>query len=176
MKMLRLLPVFLLFMFIEVLHAEVKLSMIDANKIGEESIAFKTAMEKIKSKAEESDKDAMKMQKEFTKKYETLGKQKNVLSADEYNKKSDALNKEVEKEEKVLYAQRANLDKAYREANEALSKKTKAIIEKIAKEKGITIVFDKSTAIYSEASIDITKEVVSEVNKQLKSIDINLSK
>ena len=169
MKTLRLLlPIFLLFTFVNTLHADVKLGIIDANKIGEESIAFKNVIGKIKSKMEELDKNAMKIQKEFARRYQALEKQKNVLSADEYNKKSNVLNTEAMKEDKILYGQRTNLEKAYKKANAALS-------EKVSQKKGITIVFDKSSTIYSNTSIDVTEEVLSEVNKQLKSIDVNLS-
>lgn len=176
MKTLRLLlPIFLFFTFVNTLHADVKLGIIDANKIGEESIAFKNVIGKIKSKMEELDKNAMKIQKEFARRYQALEKQKNVLSADEYNKKSNVLNTEAMKEDKILYGQRTNLEKAYKKANAALSEKVKEIIEKISQKKGITIVFDKSSTIYSNTSIDVTEEVLSEVNKQLKSIDVNLS-
>ena len=177
MKALKLLPAFLFFTFITVLVAcaEVKIGVTDANKVAEESVAFKNAIDKINAKAEELDKNTIKIQKAFSKKYEDLNKQKNVLSVGEYNKKSDDLNKEVEKENKIFYKQRVKLDQAYNEANETLTKKIREIIQKIAQESGITIVFDKNLTVYSDVSIDITKDVVLEVNKQLKSIDVNLS-
>ena len=177
MRALRLLPAFLFCIFINVLiaHAEVKIGIVDANKVAEESVAFKNAIDKINAKAEELDKNTMKIQKAFSKKYETLNKQKNVLSDSEYNKKNDDLSKEVEKENKIFYKQRVELDKAYNKANEALTKKIRKIIQKIAQEESITIVFDKNLTVYSDASIDITKKVGSEINKQLKSIDVNLS-
>ena len=175
MKMSKLLSVFVFFIFTSIVHAEVKISIIDVDKVREESIAFKNAMKEINSKAEELDKNVMRIQKELSKKNNTLEKQKNVLPASEYNKKNDIFNKEVEKENKNLYQQRVSLEKAYGEANEALNKKIREVIQKIAREKNITIVFDKNLTVYSYTSIDVTKEVVSEINNQLKSIDINLS-
>jgi Skp family chaperone for outer membrane proteins len=173
MNILRLLPLIVFFLCINQSHAEVKLAVIDVEKIKEESKAFTDAMAKINATAEALKKKAMKMQEEFTKKHEDLGKQKNVLSADEYNKRNEAFNKDVEKEEKAFYTQRANLDKSYRLANEILANKTTEIIAVIAKEKGFTVVFSQINTVYNDESIDITKKVVSDLNKQLKSISVN---
>ncbi|WPX96214.1 OmpH/Skp family outer membrane protein [Candidatus Bandiella euplotis] len=176
MKILKLLTVlFALCLFSTVCYAETNLGLVDIQKIAQESNAFKDAMAKIESKAGEFQKNTEKLSAVLTKKGAELEKQKNVLSPEEYNKRQDAFSKEVEKEEKNFYNQRIALEKATQTAKEALFSQTKSIIENIAKTKSISVVFDKNFAFYNVDSIDITNDVLLEVNKQLKSIEINLS-
>ena len=176
MKPSKLLAIFTFCVFITCqAHANLNFAVINVQKVSEESTAFKEARAKIDLKVQDLQKSADKTTDIFQKKGAELDQQKNVLSVDEYNKKQENFKKEAEKEEKYFYNQRVILEKATQHVNETLLNKTHAIVEKIAKEKAFVIVLSKEITAYNDESIDITNEVVLELNKQLKSIDVNLS-
>lgn len=176
MKLLRLFAVFAFYLCLTLtVHADIKIGVIDDQKVAEESVAFKDAMAKIDLRVQNYKKNASKTAERFKTIDTDLEKQKNVLSLEEYNKKHEEFRKEAEKEEKNFYGQRVNIEKAEQKVAEVLSVTTRSIIEKIAKEKGIVVVLSKGITAYNDESINITNEVILELNKQLKSIDVNLS-
>ena len=48
------------------------------------------------------------------------------------------------------------------------------IVKNLSEKNHITVTIDKGMVFYSDDSTEITDEVISEVNKRLKSIDVNL--
>ena len=176
MKLLRLFAVFVFCLCLTLnVHADVKIGIVNDQKVAEESVAFKNVMRKIDLRVENYKKNASKVAEHFRTVDTDLEKQKNVLSSEEYKKKYEEFRKDAEKEEKNFYGQRVDIEKAEQKATEVLSHTTRSIIKKIAKEKGIMIVLSKGITAYNDESINITNEVIVELNKQLKSIDVNLS-
>jgi outer membrane protein len=176
MKLLRLFAVFAFYLCLTfTVHADIKIGVIDDQKVEEESVAFKDAKAKIDLRVQEYQRNASKTAERFKTIDTNLEKQKNVLSPEEYNKKWEEFRKETEKEEKNFYDQRVAIGKAEQKAAEVLSVTTRSITEKIAKEKGVMVVLSKNVTVYDNESINITNEVILELNKQLKSIDVNLS-
>ena len=50
----------------------------------------------------------------------------------------------------------------------------KEAVKNLSEKNHITVTIDKGMVFYSDDSTEITDEVISEVNKRLKSIDVNL--
>ena len=96
------------------------------------------------------------------------------MSSKEYNRKRDELAKEEEELQKKFYDQRVKIDKKVHNINQILDDNLKKIVNVLAKEKNITIIFNKAATLYSDDSIDITDDIITKLNKELKSIDINL--
>ena len=154
--------------------AEIKIAVVDTSTIVERSIAFVKAKKIIEEEFTKSEANASKIQEKFVKKYENLEKQKNIISIKEYNKEKNILDKEAQVEQKILYNQRASLNKELSNINQILETKLTEIIKKLAERKHISIVLNKAVTLYTHNSIDMTSAVVSEANQGLKSININL--
>ena len=96
---------------------------------------------------------------------------KNFLSLSEYNKIKNDFIKEEEIFVNKLHSQRIILNKQFAQVNQIIKEHLKEIVDEIAKEKNITMIFNKVLTLYSEQSLDITNEVIERLNKKLKFID-----
>jgi len=96
---------------------------------------------------------------------------KNFLSLSEYNKIKNDFIKEEEIFVNKLHSQRIILNKQFAQINQIIKEHLKEIVDEIAKEKNITMIFNKVLTLYSEQSLDITNEVIERLNKKLKFID-----
>lgn len=174
MKFLRFLPLFLLVFCASELHAEIKIGVIDTNKIIESCTAHAEAKKVIENEFNKYEKEAGEMQEKFSKKAEDLENKKNVVAAKEYNKKRGELTKEAQILQKKFYNQRVNLEKEFNNINKILNDNLADIIKKLSEKNHLTVALDKGMVLYNDESIEITDEVIKEINKNLKSIDVNL--
>lgn len=174
MKFIRFLSFFLLIFCTNKLYAEVKIVIIDTNQIVEKCTACVQAKKVIEDEFNRYEKQAGEMQEKFSKKATALENKKNIMATKEYNKKRDELTKEAQILQKKFYEQRVNLDKKFNNVNKILNDNLVDIIKKLSEKKHITVAMDKGMLLYNDESIEITDEVMSEINKKLKSIDLNL--
>ena len=84
------------------------------------------------------------------------------------------MNKEAQILQKKFYDKRINLDKEFNNINKTLNDSLIDIVKNLSEKNHITVTIDKGMVFYSDDSTEITDEVISEVNKRLKSIDVNL--
>ncbi|MSO14190.1 OmpH family outer membrane protein [Rickettsiales endosymbiont of Trichoplax sp. H2] len=174
MKFLKFIPAFAFLFLIENACAQTKIGIIDTSKITEKSTAYTEASKLVGNEIKNYDESVTQVGKSFSKKVEDLEKKKNVMSSKEYNRKRDELAKEEEELQKKFYDQRVKIDKKVHNINQILDDNLKKIVNVLAKEKNITIIFNKAATLYSDDSIDITDDIITKLNKELKSIDINL--
>ena len=130
------------------------------------------AQELLKKKFNDNAKKFTDMEKGLKKEEIDLLGQKNILSKDEYTKKSDSLRKKV-----IDYQseRRSSLDKLAKqrvEARQTLIKEVDPIIDYYIKENNISIVMDKKYMIGGLTEYDITKIIVEKLNKKLPSLNL----
>ncbi len=81
------------------------------------------------------------------------------------------MNKEAQILQKKFYDKRINLDKEFNNINKTLNDSLTDIVKNLSEKNHITVTLDKGMVFYSDESTEITDEVISEVNKRLKSIE-----
>lgn len=95
-----------------------------------------------------------------------LTDEEHKMLAEEIDEKSDAVDRETTQAD-------ADLEQAQRKTLHELGPKLMAVVVRYVKQHGFDMVFDISTSdlprLYAENSTDITKEVVDEYEKSLKS-------
>ena len=101
-----------------------------------------------------------------------LLEKKNILTKDEYNKKTDSLRKKV-----IDYQsqRRTSIDKITTQraqARETLLQKLTPILDSYMKENNISLVIDKKNTLGGDPKVDITKIIVEKLNKELPSIKL----
>ena len=112
------------------------------------------------------------MEKDLKKEETDLLAKKNILSQEEYTKKTNELRKKV-----IDYQsdRRSSLDKIATQravARENLLKEVNPIIDEYIKENNISLVMDKKNMIGGKTEFDITKEIIEKLNKKLPSLTI----
>ena len=146
---------------------------IDFKYILNESDAGKKAQTFLKNKLEKGFKDIKEKEKKIQDEEKKIIQQKKLVSADEYKKKVTDLRKKVsnlQKERNEILKSIAN--KRAKAKNELL-KNLNPIMKNYMKEKNIKMIVDKKSLLLADENLNITKDIMSLLNKQLKSINLN---
>lgn len=146
--------------------AQIKVAVIDVQRVVTESDSGKEALGKLKGLQDSKIAEGQKLQKELDGLKAQLSKQRFTLSDD----KIEAMGKQIQAKGIELKrfqddAQR-DLDDARRSALGGLEQRILPVINTISKEKGMTLVFNKfqSGLVYADDAIDITDEVIRRFN------------
>ena len=152
--------------------AEQKIVVLDMKYVLNNSKAGKGAQDFLKKSFKDNAKKFSDMEKSLKKEEGDLLSKKNILSKEEYTKKSDTLRKKVID---FQSQRRAALDKIGTQrtkSREALVQAIEPIVNKYIKENNISMVIDKKNLIGGLNEYDITNIIVEKLNKDLPSIKI----
>ena len=152
--------------------AEQKIVMLDMTFVLNESKAGKGAQDFLKKSFTDNQKKFVEIEKSLKKEESNLLEKKNILTKDEYNKKTDSLRKKV-----IDYQsqRRTALDKITTQrakARETLLQKVSPILDSYMKENNISLVLDKKNTLGGSPEIDITNIIVEKLNKELPSLNL----
>ena len=98
--------------------------------------------------------------------------QKKVLSPEEYKKKVSDLRKKVSLLQKERSQILDSVAKQRTKARNELLKNLNPIIKDYMNEKKIRMVIDKKSILLADENLDLTQEIIVELNKKLKSINL----
>jgi outer membrane protein len=147
--------------------AQVKVSVIDVQRVVTESDPGKEVMQRLRSLTEAKAQQGQSLQQELATLQDQFNKQRFTVS--------EARQAEMQKgiEDKQISIRRFQ-DDAQREVAEAqrrelgsLEERIMPIIDQIGKEQGLTLIFNKfqSGLVYADETIDITDEVIRRFNR-----------
>ena len=146
---------------------------IDIERVANESKAGKDMQDKMQKKQSSLQAKIEEKKKEITKKADSINAQKSKISEAEYNKRADALQKDVMMLDGKFQADLQDMQDKQTAASQKLVDAVKEIAKKIALDKKSAIVIPSNVAFYSDEKHDITKEVIEALDKSGKSIDID---
>tara|TARA_B000000460_G_C21404412_1_gene343845 strand:- start:206 stop:730 length:525 start_codon:yes stop_codon:yes gene_type:complete len=152
--------------------AEQNIVFMDLKFVLNNSKAGKGAQDFLQNSFKENQKNFSDLEVELKKEEVDLLAKKNILSKEEYTKKSDELRKKV-----VEYQsqRRASLDKITNqraEAREKLLSKIEPILNAYISENNISLVIDKKNIVKGNTEFDITNIIVEKLNIELPSISL----
>ena len=102
-----------------------------------------------------------------------LGVQRSILPVDEFNKLEQDFRSRVEKLQSVVAEKNKELEQILKKSVNIIQRKSIQIITNIARERGLAAVLDTSTVVLAADSINISKIVIENLNKEMPSIDID---
>tara|TARA_B100000700_G_C14950900_1_gene811602 strand:- start:434 stop:958 length:525 start_codon:yes stop_codon:yes gene_type:complete len=152
--------------------AEQKIVVLDMKYVLNNSKAGKGAQDFLKKSFNDNAKKFADIEKKLKKEESDLLSKKNILSKEEYTKKSDALRKKV-----IDYQsqRRSSLDKIATlraKSRETLIDSVKPIVDNYIKENQISIVIDKKNMIGGLNEYDITKIITDKLDQELPSLKL----
>ncbi len=145
---------------------------IDFKLILNTSDAGKKAQTYLKQKLDKGMKELQKKEKNLIEEEKKIIQQKKIISNDEYKKKVDDLRKKassLQNERKTLLE---TVSKERSKARSILLKNLNPIIKDYMVEKKLRMVLDKKSLLLADENLDITKDILVELNNKLKSIDL----
>ena len=153
-------------------QAEQKIVYIDMKYVLNNSKAGKGAQDYLAKTFKDNQKKFSNQEKELKAEESDLLGKKNILSKEEYTKKTDSLRKKVID---FQSQRRTSIDKISTqrlESRETLIKKIRPILEIYIKENNISLVIEKTETHGGNPENDITNIIIEKLNKELPSINL----
>lgn len=149
-----------------------KIAVVDIKMILDESTAAKGINKQIEEKRNSYQSQVAKEEEALKKEDKKLSEQRSVLSKEAFEEKAKSFRKKVVDAQKDVQTKRTKLENAYTEALGKVRDATLKIISDLAKDKGFDIAVPKSQVLYSKDNLDISKEVLEKLNKQLPDVKV----
>ena len=165
--------IFLLFFFVTTnLFADLP-HYIDFKFILNESNAGKKAQDHLKNKFNKGIENIDKKKKSLQEEERKIIDQKKLIKPEEYKEKVNKLRTKVQSLQKERNQLLETVSKQRNKAKTELLKALNPIISNYMKEKKIRMVIDKKNLLLADDALDITKDIINLLNKNLKTIKLN---
>ena len=152
---------------------EVKIGVVNSQKVIESSSAFQDIQSQLSNRAQIYKESASKKEEDLRKRYKELESKKSVLSKEALNKKTEDLSKEAEDFQKAAYKEKGMFDKAYEQAMFVLEQKILDIVKNKAHDLKLGVVLQKAQTLYSKDEIDLTDKIIEDLNKSLTTVKVD---
>ena len=152
--------------------AEQKIVVLDMKYVLNKSKAGKGGQEFLENKFKDNAKKLNSMEKALKKEETDLLKQKDVLSKDDYSKKTDELRKKVIEYQALSRSSLDDLAKQRAEARNIMISKIEPILDSYINENNISLVLYKKNVIGGSKENDITDIIVEKLNKDFPTLNL----
>lgn len=153
-----------------------KVAVVDVQKLMSVSKAAVSIQEQIEGKRKSYQKEFAKHEDELRKTEKTLSEARNVMSADEFSQKREGFENKLLETRKLVQKRRRALEKAAAGSLSQLRNKIVAIVANIADSGGYDLVINRQNIILVDKSLDITAQVLKDLDKALPKIEVKIEK
>ena len=152
---------------------EFKIVYLNVDKIMQESVAGKSIKKKLEKLYSKDLEKFKKDDENLKKKEKKIIAQKNILSQEDFQKELSNLRQEIINFQREQVKSRDNINKLRIKATAKLISKLSPILEEYAEKNSISLILQKKNIVMGKKEIDITENILSIANKEIKDIDIN---
>lgn len=147
--------------------AEMKIGYVDMQKAIQSTAAGKKAKAELEGEFNKKKKELEKKEADLKKMGEDLERKKSVLSEEVLNKKQAEFQEEMLKYRDVVGKSQIEIQKKERDLTAPILEKMKKVIEKVAKEKGYSMILENSQMVlFATADADLTDAVIKTYEKE----------
>jgi len=147
-----------------------KIVYLNMEKIMKQSKAGKFIIEKINKSNETNLKKFSKIEEDLKKEEVDLIKKKNVLSAEEFQKKFNSLKKKINDYRTLRQSIIQDITKKRLNASQQFFSKINPILTEYASKNDISFIFQKKNIIMGKTELDITDDILKIVDKEVSKI------
>ncbi len=145
--------------------AELKIGVVNVNKIFLDSPQIATAKSDFKKKFESREKALSDAQKDFQKTIEAFSKNSPTMKEDAQKAEQKKIMDQQKKLQEMQAKFQNDANAAQEEALKDFSKKMEIAVAKVAKEKGFDLVVAKASLAYVKDGLEITDDIVKQMKK-----------
>ena len=146
--------------------------VLDVDKIIQESSAVVDIQKKVDTKKITYEAEINKKQSQLESEQKKLEDKKITLSKEAFEKEIKNFEKKVDDLKTYIDRKQNSLKKASIDAMSKVNDKVKTIVSDIAKEKELDVIIPTSQTLYFKDELDITAEVLSQLNKKITKVDV----
>ena len=151
---------------------EAQTYFLDFKYILNESDAGKKANVSLKKQLDQGVKKLKDVEKQLQKDEKEIIQQKKILSPEEYKKKITSLRTKASSLRKDRNLILESISKKRRNARNQLLNSLNPIVKNYMAEKNIKIVLDKKSILLGDDKLDITNDIMNQLNNKLKTINL----
>jgi outer membrane protein len=165
--MIRFLVASIFIMMTATAHAEFKAGFVDMQKAIQSTKAGKKAKKELEAEFEKKKKDIKNKEDDFKKRVEAFEKKKQVLSDKVREETQMELQTDMRKFQEDVNKSQVMMQTKERELTKPILDKIQKLIADIAKEKDLSMIFEKSeqSVMWAKGEMDLTDEVIKRADK-----------
>ena len=146
---------------------------IDIDYIYFNSNAGKIINKKVESETKKISEELSNYKKKIQEDRNKLVSQKNILSQEEFQKKSIDLDKQIKEFNKIISNKNNQLLKYKNQTKIDFTKKLSKIVQEYASNNSIDMIITKDNILIGKKELDVTKNILNLFNKNIKIIEPN---
>tara|TARA_Y100000768_G_scaffold263191_1_gene200702 strand:- start:140 stop:697 length:558 start_codon:yes stop_codon:yes gene_type:complete len=155
-------------------YPNTSIGVLDLNKVLLDAKAAKDAAEDIDKIARNIENELASSDESMIKEQNKLIEAQSIMSPEAFESKrkeyeEKVQNYNIERQKKLL-----SIDRLVESSRNQILDQLKPILEEISDTKGITVILEKGTVLLNADTMDITDEVIKNLNKALPKIEVSL--
>ena len=151
------------------LAKELKIGVVDFQKVLEESSVIRVLNKDLEAKIKAEEDIITKRREEIQKKKEDFDKQQSMLNSDVRAQKEDQLRQELKDLQRYANDKQDEFQRRGSELMQKVVKEMSEIVKEVGEKEDFTVVLERNAGVvFSDSSVDITDQVVKEYDKRHK--------
>lgn len=149
-----------------------KVMVVDTQRIYRETAALKQLEAGLNSRRSTYLDELRAKEKELRVADRGLGRQRSVLSSEEFSQRRGALEQQKFTLQRELQSRKRAIDQRFAKAMERLQDQLSEIVQEIAERRNADLVLAKNAVIVTKPGLEITEEALLELNRWLPRFDV----
>jgi outer membrane protein len=150
------------------------IAVVDVDKIRESATAAKSVRDQLTKQQSTYQDDIAKQENDLRNAEQELNKQRTVLSPEAFAQRRQQFEQRVAEFQRQVQARRKQLDDAYKNSMVQVNKVVVDVIQEVATQRGATLMLPRSQIILSAPAMEVTDEVLDQVNRKLPTVRVTL--
>ncbi len=151
------------------------IAIIDVQRILQESLAAKSVQKQLETHRSKFQTEIEGEENGLRQAEQELSKSREQLASDVYADREQQLRQKFLAVERHVQARRKVLDQAFTDSMNAVRASLLAIVDTVAHEKGANLVLVKQQALWVDAPLDVTDEVLRRLNAKLPEVTVKMA-
>lgn len=157
----------------QIVEVQIPVAVLDVQRILIDALAVKNIREQITKYGTSFEEEIEKERKEIRTANQELARQRTILSPEAFAEKRRKFEQRVVEVQRLVQQRQRELDISRNEAMIVVNKAYTGIVSKIANERNLAVILRKNQTAYAVTSLDITKEVLSRLDKKMPTVKIS---
>jgi outer membrane protein len=167
---------FIIFSFLLIFlksNANNSIAFIDLDFIAKNSLLGKSVSTQVKKKRAILNDEVSKHEKQLKEKEKKIISQKNILDQDQFKIKIDELRNMIKEYQIIREKKNKQLSLFSQKANKQVLNLISPILNEYSKKNSISIIFQKKNIVTGRSDLDITLDILKQLNDKIKKIDLS---
>jgi len=157
----------------EIIEVQIPVAVIDVQVILIDAKAVKNIRDQITKFGTQFEEEIEKERNGIRTANQELARQRTILSPEAFAEKRRKFEQRVVEVQRLVQQRQRELDISRNEAMIVVNKAYTGIVSKIANERNLAVILRKNQTAYAVTSLDITKEVLSRLDKKMPTVKVS---